>query len=122
MGLITRRSLLRGLFAAPAIVAASSLMPIRGLVLADELSTAELVALLDGRLDAGHRGAWNAQSRQWEAAYPGSLGYVRYGGYRSLCPGDFGYAGDGFRMYSDFADHELNKRLNLINQGDSCLK
>lgn len=31
--IITRRSLLRGLFAAPAIVAASSLMPIRGIVM-----------------------------------------------------------------------------------------
>lgn len=30
MSILTRRSLLRGLFAAPAIVAASSLMPIRG--------------------------------------------------------------------------------------------
>lgn len=34
--LITRRSILRGLFACPAIVAASSLMPVRGVVMAIE--------------------------------------------------------------------------------------
>jgi hypothetical protein len=33
--IITRRSLLRGLFAMPAIVAADRLMPIRGLILPD---------------------------------------------------------------------------------------
>lgn len=32
-GIITRRSLLRGLFATPAIVAASSLMPLRGIAM-----------------------------------------------------------------------------------------
>ena len=31
--MITRRSIMRGLFAAPAVVAASSLMPLRGLVM-----------------------------------------------------------------------------------------
>jgi hypothetical protein len=35
--MITRRSILRGLFAAPAVVAASSLMPIRGIVMPPEL-------------------------------------------------------------------------------------
>lgn len=33
MAIITRRSILRGLFAAPALVAASRLMPLRGLVM-----------------------------------------------------------------------------------------
>lgn len=34
--IVTRRTLLRGLLAAPAIVAASSLMPLRGIVMAAE--------------------------------------------------------------------------------------
>lgn len=36
--IITRRTALRGLFAAPAIVAASSLMPLRGLVMPTGIS------------------------------------------------------------------------------------
>lgn len=34
--IITRRSLLRGLFAMPAVVAASSLMPVRGIISATD--------------------------------------------------------------------------------------
>lgn len=39
-------------------------MPIRGLVLAEDLSAAEIIALLDGRLDAG-AGGFNEQTQRW---------------------------------------------------------
>ncbi len=43
MTIFTRRSLLCGLFAAPAIVAAGSLMPIRGIVMKPELWPVDLL-------------------------------------------------------------------------------
>lgn len=64
--MITKRTFLRGLFAAPAIVAASSLMQIRGvsLIRPEELNTAELIAILNGRLDAG-AGGFDEQTQRW---------------------------------------------------------
>lgn len=63
--MITKRTFLRGLFAAPAIVAASSLMPIRGelLILPEELNTAQIVAILERRIDAANHQMQMAMSR-----------------------------------------------------------
>ncbi len=99
MELLTKRSFLRGLFAAPAIVAASSLMQIRGvsLIRTKELSTAEIISLLERRIDAA-----NAEMQNWMsqklygdvhgfkvgAAGPegviGNSPYVRFQGYELL--------------------------------------
>lgn len=70
--MIERRTLLRGLFAMPAIVAASSLMPVRGfsMIMPHELTDAEIVALLDKRLDEG----WSA------GKYEPGRSFARYSG------------------------------------------
>ena len=91
--MIARRSLLRGLFAAPAIVAAASLMPIRGISLSQllpdpygNLSDAELVALLEQRLEqsVGH---WDDVNKRWVLGkdYGATEAeYVRFGGHQTL--------------------------------------
>ena len=86
--LVSRRGILRGLFAAPAIVAASSLMPIRGaaLVMRDEFDPAEIAATLDQRIDAGD-GHWCSIELRWkDLEYPGDGAWVRYAGYDVLTP------------------------------------
>lgn len=70
MAIISRRSILRGLFSAPAIVAVSSLMPIRGLVMPRALTDSEIVAMLDNRLDQGE--------------YSDDAAFVRYRSHHSL--------------------------------------
>lgn len=67
--MLARRSFISGLVSAPAIVAAASLMPLRGVKMVfPELSIdpATMAALLDARLDVGN--------------YPGDGLYVRYQG------------------------------------------
>jgi hypothetical protein len=84
--LIARRSLLRGLFAIPAIVAASSLMPLRGisLIMPSELTDAEIIALLDKRLDDG-MGGWNEAIQQWcPPKYTVAMPYARFSAYQSI--------------------------------------
>ena len=74
--MLTRRFFAYGAIAAPAIVAASSLMPIRAakLILARELTDAEIVALLDVRLDEGVGG--------WSGAWPPTGTMSDYGRWR----------------------------------------
>lgn len=85
--MITKRTFLRGLFAAPAIVAAASLMPIRGvsLIRPEELSTAEIVSLLERRIDAA-----NAEMQRWmsQQLYGDVHGLTQDGGWE---PAQYGY-------------------------------
>lgn len=66
--MIERRAFLRGLFAAPAIVAVGSLMPIRGVSLQglglDNLSDADIVRILCERLDESVE-HWDEVKRRW---------------------------------------------------------
>lgn len=50
----SRRSFLRfSLMAAPAIVCAANIMPVRAFIMPEELSTQEMIAILAGRLEEG---------------------------------------------------------------------
>lgn len=76
--MIERRSLLRGLFAMPAVIVASSLMPLRGvpLVIAENIDPNLIAAILDQRLDLG-----------WETLplpYHANDAFARYQGYEHV--------------------------------------